>query len=694
MKVCLLTAPTATDFEDPLQAETREPRRYAATPQLGILALAAVLEANNSCPDIINLNHAYYCYLAGGGRGVAEFAPWAASLIASTHAEIYGFSSISCSYPASIRIAACLKRADPGSIILFGGPQASVVDEHTLRAFPFVDFVLRGEADMTLLCLLNELSGGRQLSAVPGLTWRSPFGVQRNPSAPVIQILDDLPLPAFHLTGELEHLKAAPLELGRGCPFACTFCSTNDFFRRKFRLKSPERMLADMRAVASRWGIRAFDLTHDMFTVDRRRVVAFCDCMISSGENFSWGCSARTDCVDEELLGLMAKAGCGSVFFGVESGSQRMQRLMEKDLDVSHARQIIAITHNLGMGATVSLISGFPEENPDDLRTTVDMYMYALRHERITSQFNVLAPLAETPIHRRYRHQLTLEELCSDVGHQGGSQNELDRELIREHPEIFPNFYLVPTPYLDRSHLLELREFLLMGRGRVRWLFVALHQESSGLFDFFSAWRKDRIRRMPDLRGFELRAYYMGRWAQKDLLQFARCHLGKAIPSAVECLIRVYEAHAEATEADSALLCVRPGKPIRSKGVHVLQLDWDVRGVIERLGRGERVPTVDRTVHYFRTIPCDENSHLIESTQLINAALQLCDGQTSIAAVVEILAGAFQASGAVRRRAAKCLLETLEAEGLIHLHGKSEDKIPVSAAGMFPVADVVPGSAC
>src|SRR6185312_1909663 len=133
------------------------------------------------------------------------------------------------------------------------------------------------------------------------------------------------------------------------------FCSTNDFFRRNFRLRSPVRILRDMRDLAVSYGLTDFDLVHDMFTVDRRRVVAFCETMIASGENFTWSCSARTDCVDGELLTLMAHAGCRGLFFGIETGSARMQAIIEKDLDLMRAAEIIDTAERLGIGTTVSL---------------------------------------------------------------------------------------------------------------------------------------------------------------------------------------------------------------------------------------------------------------------------------------------------------------------------------------------------
>jgi len=672
MNLCLVSAATATDFEEAADAQSKEVRQHAEAPQLGILALAAALEERGIRPAVINLNSCYYDYLASGRSGVDDFASWAADVIARTRADVYGFSSICSSYPATVRIAGCLKNSHPHSAIVLGGPQASVVDMRTLAAFPFVDFVLRGEADQTLPLLVSELSGGRRFSSVPGLTWRSPFGPVRNVDAPVIQDLDSLPLPAFHLTRELANATTAPLELGRGCPFACTFCSTNDFFRRKFRLKSPERMLADMRAIASVWGIRAFDLAHDMFTVDRGRVAAFCQCMLASGDNFTWACSARTDCVDQELLDLMARAGCRAMFFGVETGSRRMQKVIDKDLDVDRAREIVSIAERLGIETTVSLITGFPEETWDDVRDTMDMYMHSLRHQGSSPQLNLLAPLAETPIHTLNRDRLTLEELCSDVGHQGRKQNSLDRDLIRRYPDIFPNFYLLPVPHLDREYLLELREFLLMAPVRLRWLFAALHQTTSGMLDVFSAWREHRRQLRPGLRGWALRAYYMLDDARTEFVRFVLEHFGTSIPPAVECLASLYPALAEATaEAASPPAA---GVPLPAAGVCALRFDWDVQGVIDSLKRGEAASTVDRSARFFRTEPSSGGyPRLVQTTPLIAAGLRASNGRNTASGFVDELANRFDGPLPARRLAAECLLEMLQDEGLVEM------RRPVSA---------------
>ena len=676
MNVCLISAPTATDFEEIRDALRAEVRKATLVPQLGVLVLAAGLNQRGTEPSLVNLNQHYYDYLQHGGLGVGRFASWAADAIAATGADVFGFSSISSSYPVTVRIAECVKRIRPGCTVLFGGPQASVVDLRTLAAFPFIDYVLRGEADETLPLFLDELAGSRNFDIVPGLTWRSPSGLCRNQNAPVIRDLDALPAPAFHLTGELAHAESAPLELGRGCPFACTFCSTNDFFRRNFRLRSSERVLADMRWIASTWGIRSFELAHDMFTVDRRKVVAFCDCMIASGEDFTWGCSARTDCVDEELLRLMARAGCRDVFFGVESGSQRMQRVMEKDLDVQRAREIISLAERAGIRTTVSVIAGFPEETWEDLRETVSMYMHSLGHPRSSPQLNLLAPLAETPIHTRHRNQLTLDELSSNQGHQGRRQNSLDRELIRKFPDIFPNFYLLPMAHLERYFILELREFLLTAPTKFRWLLIAIQRGGADILDVFSAWRKHRLHSQPDLHGWDLRSYYLRDQSRNEFSAFILDYLSPSIPAPVECLARYYNAFS----------CIRPVKsvahnlelasstllqtdiPMRSPRVSIIRLNWDVAGVIEHLKAGEWPAEVDRSPRFFRTQPNGEDLHVIPSTPLIGAGLEACNGENTISDFVNEMAGAFDGPHDARQLGAECLLKVLSSEGLIRIY--------------------------
>jgi hypothetical protein len=669
----------ATDFKkrDEIDSCLSEPA--VSEPQLGILSLAAVLEARHDAVRIIDLDQAYLAHLDSPNLALS-FAGQAAKLIAADPADVYGFSSICSSYPLTVRIAEAVKAARPGSLVLFGGPQASVVDRQTLGAFSFIDFVLRGESETTLPFLLEELAGEGQLSRVPSLTYREGSELCRNASAPIIEDLDAIPSPAYHLTDGLRGAIKASLELGRGCPFACTFCSTNDFFRRKFRLRSPARVIRDMREIASAYGIRQFELVHDMFTVDRRRVVAFCEAMLASGDGFEWSCSARTDCVDEELLDLMARAGCVGVFYGVESGSQRLQKVFDKDLDVEQARHVVAATERVDMRSIVSLITGFPEETEDDLRLTLRMFMFSARHPQSTPHLNILAPLADTPIQLKYRDQMTLGDLCSDISQQGPVQDPEDWNLIERHPEIFPNFYLLPTPYLDRGRLLELREFALNGVGHFRWLVCAIHQNIHHLYDLFLLWQKHRMTIHPLQNGPELKRYYNSARFRRDFLSFVQ-----SSPAAENGIVRAllefemawysssgafaHETITAETYSNRGPICATD-VPVRSPGANLIELSSDIQRVIDAV-KCEVEPVSKLGSHYYVTPDSsDPLKRLFGISRELGRLLQLCDGHQNVCEIVEILAPEFtEIAGSQREAAVLGLIEAAVKEGLVSIHG-------------------------
>ena len=680
MKICLINAPTGAEFTDPIEFNDRLVRRDSCSPQLGILSLAAVTGKLGYQTTVYDPNRAFFRFADEVGEAqLGRFAEVAAREIADAEADIYGFGSICSAYPLTMRLAQKVKSLRPGAIILIGGPQASVVAELTLSTFPFVDFILRGEAEESLPIFVEELLGRRRFDKVPGLVHRSVWGIQRNSDAPVIADLDAIPLPAYHLTQELRGAATASLELGRGCPFACTFCSTNDFFRRRFRLRSPHRVLDDMRTIEAEYGITDFELTHDMFTVDARRVRAFCRHMIESGKGYTWGCSARTDSVDRELIEMMAAAGCTGIFFGVETGSDRMQKIIDKHLNVERAHEIIDIAERAGVRSTVSLITGFPDEHWEDLRETVRVFMHSARTEGSSPQLNLLAPLANTPIHLKYKDQLVLEELCSDVSHQGRRQNPEDVELIRRYRDLFPNFYLVPTPDLDRRQLIELREFTLMAEFRFRWLFNAADQAATGILDLFVDWLEYRKCHVSLAIGPDLRHYYRTQESNRDFIAFLRSHLAGR-DAKVKVFIDFYDRLACAPAPDESLIAdaveVEDSEPmnmadiaVRKYQSRVVELSADLEIAIEAVkqcreyeaGSGQRFYVVSQSET--REHPGYEVSYRLAEV------VKLCNGQRTIGRIMEDL----RTLVPVTPEAARCavyerLLERARSEELIAIY--------------------------
>ncbi|MFD5463086.1 B12-binding domain-containing radical SAM protein [Kitasatospora sp. NPDC127059] len=663
-------------------AENRAMQMISENAPLGVLSLAAVLEKGGRQPLIVDLNRWYYDFLRREPDGEEhadeapmEFAAFAAERLEALPVDVYGFSTICSSYPLTLRIAESVKRARPDSVMVLGGPQASVVDVPSMRAFPFVDYVVRGEAEETLPLLLDALDADAPTTAIAGLTFRVGAQVERNPNAPVVKDLDALPTPAFHRYPYIDQCRDVSIELGRGCPFACEFCSTNDFFRRRFRLKSPGRVLDEMRQVRREYGITAFDLVHDMFTVDRRKVVEFCETLLEAGESFQWSCSARTDCVDDELIALMHRAGCRGIFFGIETGSARLQKIVKKRIDLHEAMARLECADRHGIKTAASLITGFPEETMEDLRGTTAFLMDALRLDHVEPQLHLLAPLADTPIQRRYADQLTLDGIYSDMSHQGWQQNAEDREMIAAHPEVFPNFYTVPTPWLEKSYLKELREFMLVGIRRFRWLLIALHQDSGDLLTVFDAWRGwRRLRGGRDWSSsFDVSAYYAHPDFPDELFEFLEtdyltpatnpAHSGILEMVGLERAVRLRKP------ADGAPGGGSPGAGVphipASVSLHQLAVDYEqLIGCLRRREGIARLP--GGTSILARITKDDGEAAYVSLSQLSARLLELCDGVRSVDEITETFARSGPDTGGVDPRKAGLFgLEVLRRQGLV-----------------------------
>jgi radical SAM superfamily enzyme YgiQ (UPF0313 family) len=686
MHCCLITAPTVTEFRSQGELLSEAVQLAASLPQLGILSVAAVLEGWGDRPHLIDANAAYLEYADEPGRLKADgFAEHLAETAVQSNADLYGFSSICSTFPLSIRVARAVKNLRPHAMILFGGPQASVVDAATLAAFPWVDFILRGEVEESLPSLLQELHRDYDFSQVCGLTYREGNTVKRNPNAPVIEDLDALPPPAYHLSNYLEKATSASIELGRGCPFSCTFCSTNDFFRRKFRLRSPARVLREMREIAAAYGIQHFELVHDMFTVDRKRVVAFCEAMLACDDEFTWKCSARTDCVDRELLELMARSGCRSVFFGIETGSQKMQRVIDKDLDLERAKQMLDIAEQVEMKTTVSLITGFPEEDWQDVRDTIKIFTYSARHSRSHPQLNILAPLAGTPIHAAHKDKMVLEDLCSDMSHQGLTQSEQDLALIRNHPDIFPNFYMIPAKDLDRDVLFELREFLSMMVERFRWLLCSIEQ-ATDLLLFLEEWRAWRTDLRGDLIGSDLRRYYVGGSVRGDFLRFMSGHLLLENP-AIFAFVRADEMMMAAGETQQKT-CVEgtaltAGEPLRMEDVpcarsriRTLKLHNKFEEIVASIAARTEPPHQEE-VFYATRIDDKGIVRLVEISNPLATVIDMCDGSRSVGGVFNRLSyKLLQLDEEARSYVARRLLAGAHAGGFVEIYRTSDSSRP------------------
>ena len=451
-------------------------------PHLGLLALAAAAESDGHHVRIYDPKR----LLRSGELHYDDtlYERAAASILAD-RPDAVGFTSLGCSFLFAINVAAQLRRQEPDLPIMLGGPHATMLDRPIIERFPQFDLIVRHEADEIFPGVLRALEN-RNFISVPGLSWRDKRGEFRmTPGKPKVENLDALPLlPYHHYPIEELGLDLLRIEAGRGCPFACTFCSTAGFFQRSFRLKSPERLVHELELLRDRYGYSEFKLDHDMFTVNKRKVLDFCDAV--RGRGFRWRVSARVDCVNPMLLERMADAGCIGLYFGIETGSARMQKISQKRLDLDLVEPTLAVCADLGIDATASFITGYPEETRQDQDDTLDMIGRCIAPNCLT-QLHILQPEPGTPMYA---------ERGADVRYDGYSSpyntfllNAGDRELVLGTPEIFQTYFHYPAELPREEHVFAVLAVDLLRRVGADVVRYALRRFDGSLGALMAAFR-------------------------------------------------------------------------------------------------------------------------------------------------------------------------------------------------------------
>jgi radical SAM superfamily enzyme YgiQ (UPF0313 family) len=421
--------------------------RLDLQPHLGLLSLVATAEAAGHDCTVYNPKLAVKRGLPING---ALYENLAAEIL-RLRPDVVGLTALGCNFISVVQVAAFLKQNQADLPILLGGPHATILHREILSQFPQFDVIARHEAESIIVPLLDALVHG-SLASVPGLSFRQAEQIISTSAPTMITDLDVLPLPAYghHPIRELG-LQSLRVEAGRGCPFSCTFCSTASFFGRKYRVKSPGRLLKELDFLSREFGISHFDLTHDLFTVDKKVVYAFCEAILR--RNYTWSCSARMDCVDAALLKRMHASGCRAIYFGVETGSPRMQRISQKHLDLDLFAPTIDVTQQLGIEATVSLITGYPEELAADQDQTLDLIAscFERSQEALQVQLHLLTPEPGTRLTAEYAHLLEYDGHVSDFN--APTLGTADSEIMASNPVVFVNHHFYPTVVPRRRHV-------------------------------------------------------------------------------------------------------------------------------------------------------------------------------------------------------------------------------------------------
>jgi len=292
-------------------------------------------------------------------------------------------------------------------LIVLSGSHPEIYKPQFLENNNFIDFVLFGEYEFTLLELTKSIiAGNKDFSHINGLIWRdAKNNVIRNSSREIFDI-DALPWPHrdilpmeryWDLPGDIPH-PSVQMVASRGCLFSCNFCLWPQilFGGKTYRARDVKDVVDEMEYLIKEKGFKSVYFDDDTFNIGKDRILKICDEIIKRGlSSVPWAVMARADLMDEELLNAMKKAGLHAVKYGVESASQELVNKCGKCLDLKKADAMIRYTKSLGIKVHLTFSFGLEGETKDTIRKTID---YALRIDPASVQFSIITPFPGTDL--------------------------------------------------------------------------------------------------------------------------------------------------------------------------------------------------------------------------------------------------------------------------------------------------------
>ena len=347
--------------------------RSEGPPPIGLCYLAAVCEANGYSTKIVDLNHEN-----SSPKRIKR-------LIEKYKPKFVGVSFVTEARFEAFRIFQSAKEVDPRIITIAGGPHPSLAPEDTLSNIAWVDCIVRGEGEKTLVNLLDAFLHTRKLDDIQGLSFRHRQEIRSNEIVEFIKDLDSLPFPDFrNLTNENFDsfagyykpgaLRTIPVLSSRGCPFECNFCATTKIWGAKWRYRSPKNVLEEIGKYVREYGIEAVWFVDDNFNSNPKRMLAICQQIREKHPNLKWICNIRVDNLEEDHVKAMAESGCISVEFGAESGSQRiLDEVIHKRTKVEQILKVDDWCSKHGIIADAQFIVSHPSETYEEAQQTIEL---------------------------------------------------------------------------------------------------------------------------------------------------------------------------------------------------------------------------------------------------------------------------------------------------------------------------------
>jgi anaerobic magnesium-protoporphyrin IX monomethyl ester cyclase len=325
---------------------------------LGLSYIAGSLEHNGHDVQVLDLLVSKYSR-DKITRKIEEYQP-----------DIVGITSVTLNYPIASEILKYCKGINGDMTTVIGGPHVTFCAVETLTEAPWIDIVVRGEGERTMLDIVK----GKRPEDIPGIAFRKNGTIALTDERPLIENLDELPHPSRHLF-PLSRYHALDshysLVTGRGCPFSCIFCVGSRMGGRRVRYRDPKLVVDEIEQGLS-CGFKNVNIENDHLTVNHSHLNAICDEIMRRGLKFNWHAFSRVDTVNPEMMRRMKEAGCSYLCYGVESGNQHILDRIKKKITLQKVRNAVKIARDAGINVQASFILGLPGETRETLMRTVE----------------------------------------------------------------------------------------------------------------------------------------------------------------------------------------------------------------------------------------------------------------------------------------------------------------------------------
>jgi radical SAM superfamily enzyme YgiQ (UPF0313 family) len=354
----------------------------------------------------------------------------------------------------ALEVSRIAKEISSRTLVVWGGIHPTIYPCESIR-FPSVDALVRGEGEYAFAKLVEAVIHEQDFTGIPGVVSK----LTEDPASVAtqeIENLDDLQPPAWHLSDTRyyvrEHKPVMWLLSSRGCVGRCTFCYLPAHARR-YRYHSVKYVIDHLRHLVDTYGLDEFYIADDCFTVNKKRVIEFCEALSSLPCKLRWGAVSRIDTLNEEVITAMSGAGCQNIYLGIETGDANIQKVIKKNLKLEKIEHIVEFAQRAGMNPHGYFMIGHPQEDASAIRRTLD-FMKRLPLSGIAGGVAIFQPYPNTTAYEQglKDHIITEDYWLKFATHPTADfacrfWNEIftDEELLQWQKKINSAFYFRPV---------------------------------------------------------------------------------------------------------------------------------------------------------------------------------------------------------------------------------------------------------